>query len=119
MHEMSYAVRIADIVVNTAEKENIRHVKKVKVKCGEMLAIVPPLLENAFAACAEGTVAEDAELEIETVPVLIRCTACGRIIDPHGAEGYVPACPGCGSPMLKIVNGREFTVAGIEGETEA
>lgn len=117
MHEMSYAVKIADIVLRTAEQEKLRSVKKVRVKCGETLAIVPGLLENAFSGCVKGTKAEGAGLEIKVLPVTVRCTACGKLIDPHGPEGYVSSCPVCGSMMLKMESGREFVVSGIEGET--
>ncbi|MEE8826672.1 MAG: hydrogenase maturation nickel metallochaperone HypA [Eubacteriales bacterium] len=111
MHEMSYAVRIADIALRAANENRIL---AVHVSCGEMLAIVPSLLETAFRECVKGTIAEHAELIVNTKPVRIRCASCGREIDPHGPDGYVARCPDCGSAALRIEQGREFIVDKIE-----
>ena len=112
MHEMSYAVRIADIALRAAnanppgsasadnrpagglnpkDGSSENRILAVHVSCGEMLAIVPSLLETAFRECVKGTIAENAVLIVKTIPVRIRCASCGREIDPHGPEGYVPA----------------------------
>ncbi len=135
MHEMSYAVRIADIALRAANENpapaegfaagtsapaeasaaSLR-ILAVRVSCGEMLAIVPALLETAFRECVKGTIAEHAKLVVKTMPVLIRCASCGREIDPHGPDGYVARCPDCGSAALRIEHGREFVVNDIETE---
>ena len=135
MHEMSYAVRIADIALRAAnanppgsasadnrpagglnpkDGSSENRILAVHVSCGEMLAIVPSLLETAFRECVKGTIAENAVLIVKTIPVRIRFASCGREIDPHGPEGYVARCPDCGSAALRIEHGREFLVDKIE-----
>lgn len=75
MHEMSYAVRIADIALRAAnanppgsasadnrpagglnpkDGSSENRILAVHVSCGEMLAIVPSLLETAFPRVREG-----------------------------------------------------------------
>jgi hydrogenase nickel incorporation protein HypA/HybF len=54
-------------------------------------------LQSVFTAAAQGTVAEQAILEILPVPVTARCLLCGASCE---MTELLQCCPGCGSASL-------------------
>ena len=60
---------------------------------------------------AKGTIAEGAKIEAVTLPLRVRCRACG-------AESEIDrrhiACPACGGVNLERLSGREFLVDSLE-----
>ncbi len=54
-------------------------------------------LQSVFAAAAQGTIAEQATLEILPVPVTARCLVCGASCE---ITESLQRCPGCGSASL-------------------
>ncbi|HBZ57356.1 MAG TPA: hypothetical protein DEO88_18290, partial [Syntrophobacteraceae bacterium] len=55
-----------------------------------------------------------ARLQIDTVPVVIRCNGCHEVFT---MEDHKFVCPHCQEPAIDLVSGRELLVASIEGET--
>src|SRR4051794_5437317 len=112
MHELS----IASAIVATAE----RHaggcaVTEVRVRVGRLRQVVPDSLEFCFGMVARGSVCDGARLELEVVPAVLRCAACG--------EGGGPAappfrCPACGGGEVAAVRGEELEVVSIAVEQE-
>ena len=60
---------------------------------------------------AEGTIAEGARIEAETLPLKVRCRDCERESEITRAS---IACPFCGSLRLQILSGNEFLIDRIE-----
>jgi hydrogenase nickel incorporation protein HypA/HybF len=105
MHEIRIAEDLSGIVLATAGEENLQNVTRVNIVFGEMIQIVPMIFEFA--------VAENAELNLEIVPVKMKCSECGsgfRVSD------NLFACNICGSTDLEIINGKELFIKSIEGE---
>ena len=116
MHEISVAQSIIDIAEANAREQNARCIEKIKIRLGEFTTTVPEALEFAFEVARSGTLAEDATLEIESVPLVTRCASCGNATDP--VRQICPLCPRCGLP-LEIVSGEELQVEYIEVESES
>lgn len=116
MHEISVAQSIIDIAETNARKQNCTHIQTIKIRLGEFTTIVPDALEFAFEVARRGTLAEDATLEIESVPMVTRCALCGRVSDP--VRQICLLCPYCGLP-LEIVSGEELQVEYIEVTSES
>lgn len=115
MHEISIAQSIIEIVEAKARAANSTNVQTIKILLGEFTTIVPEALEFAFEIARSKTLAENARLEIETVPMVVRCVTCGPVADP--VRGVCLICPRCGLP-LEIVSGEELQVEYIEIESE-
>jgi hydrogenase nickel incorporation protein HypA/HybF len=114
MHEMSVAQNIIEIVSQHLPKENTHSVKAVNLKIGEMAGIVPDSLEFSFRVIASETPGiGDAVLNMEFVPLIIRCQACGNESHP---EEPIFICPACNSVRVDIVSGTELQVTEIEIE---
>jgi hydrogenase nickel incorporation protein HypA/HybF len=116
MHELSIAQSIVEIAEAKAREANSRCIQVIKIRLGEFTTVVPEALEFAFEAARLETLAENARLEIERVPMVVRCVACGSVTDPVREVCLI--CPQCGLP-LEVVSGEELQVEYIEVESVA
>ena len=114
MHELSIAQSLLEIVVEEASRNGLVQIHAIKLQVGEFAAVVPDALTFCFGMVSRDTVASGAALQIETVPIVARCGACGVLFE---VENQIFLCPECGEPVFEIVSGRELSVVGIEGET--
>jgi len=113
MHEIKIAEDLSAIVLETAKEEKLSKVTRVNIIFGQLVQIVPEIFEFAFKESVRDTVANDAELFIEIVPVKMRCIKCGN--DFQVKENRFE-CNVCRSTDLNIISGKELFVKSIEGE---
>ena len=113
MHEIKIAEDLSLIVLGTARKENLLKVTKVNISFGQLIQIVPEIFEFAFRETVRDSVAQDAEVDIEIVPVKMKCKNCG--ID-FQVKANLFECIGCSSTDLEIIQGKELFIKSIEGE---
>ena len=111
MHELSVCLALMEQVQKIANEHNARRVDKIVLRIGPLSGIEVPLLKHAYPLAAANTIAEDAELIIESMPVRVKCTQCG-------AETQVPAnrllCGQCGDFRTRVVSGDEMLLANME-----
>ena len=93
------------------EIKNASRIRVIRLCIGELRGIVPDCIQIYLDMLAEGTIAEGARIESETLPVKVHCLDCGRDgeITPHHLE-----CPHCGSLRLKLLSGKEFYIKSLE-----
>ncbi len=113
MHELSIAQSIIEIVDKEAQRNGASKIKKVKIKIGEFSGIVKEALEFSFDVVKNGTIAEEAEVEIEIERFKALCGNCGFVLE--NMDDFSLFCQNCGEPM-NIVSGREMRVEYIEIE---
>ncbi|MGC1390765.1 MAG: hydrogenase maturation nickel metallochaperone HypA [Bacteroidales bacterium] len=113
MHELRIAEDLSAIVLDTALDKNLSKVIKVNIIFGQLIQIVPDIFEFAFRETVRNSVAEGAELEIEIVPVMMKCLNCGN--DFQVKENLF-SCNICHSTDLEIIQGKELFIKSIEGE---
>lgn len=111
MHEMSIAEGILDIALDSARENDAAKITKVGLRIGEMAGIELKSLEMSWRMLIAGTMAEGAELAVEKVPLIGRCSKCGR---EYHIENYDFWCPECQDGVLVIQSGREMQVAYID-----
>jgi len=110
MHELSIAQSIIEIVFDHVPPPQRELVRTVRVRVGAASGVVPESLEFCFSAVVvEGPLAS-ATIEIESVPFVLRCGACGT---ETSAESGIPICADCGAPA-EILSGTELQVKEIE-----
>ena len=112
MHEMGIAMQIIQIAVESlpAEKGNIK-IERVNLKIGKLSAVVPESLRFCFKIAAQDTPLCDATLQIEEIPLVVRCRKCSAqqtISEP------VFTCRQCSSGSVDIISGRELDIDSIE-----
>jgi hydrogenase nickel incorporation protein HypA/HybF len=57
-----------------------------------------------------GTIAENAVLEIEKIPIKVKCSGCGGVSSVNIRKFR---CPVCSGQNLKILQGKEFYIESI------
>ncbi len=121
MHEMSIAQSLMDIIREEMDKNDLSTLLKVKIKTGRLNAIVPDALIFCFDMLIKDTPWEGAIMEIETIPVKMKCCRCGGefmvpIEEKIGALLDFP-CPHCGMEFgHTLIEGKELLIEYIEGE---
>ena len=114
MHEMSIAQSLLEIVLEESRQHQLKQVKTIRLQVGAMAAVVPESLTFCFELLSQDTIASGALLEIETIPVVARCSECDIVFE---VENQIFLCPRCDGPTLDLVSGRELSLVSIEGET--
>ncbi len=114
MHELSIATAIVEHAAELARRHGATSVSAVRVRVGEMAAVVPEALRFSFEVAREGTQLASAELIVEDVPARAHCAAC----DAGFAVGTPPFlwCPQCDRPSTRLLSGRELDISAIELE---
>lgn len=113
MHELSLAQGILRVALRAAENGHAERIVSVYVKTGAYSGVVPSYLDECFALMSKGTPAEGAKLQVEEIPVVVRCQSCGG---ESQIDRTAACCPCCGSSEIRMVHGRECYVDRIEAE---
>ena len=113
MHEASIALSILDIVQSKCREEGGHSVDSIRVRIGKAAGVLPDSLIFAFDAAKDNTVAKNAQLIVEAVPVGGVCNECKKEFTVADVQ-YVFACPLCGSKSFEITSGREMDIVDME-----
>lgn len=116
MHEMSIAVSLLDQLQRIATDNQVARIVKLEVRCGALQQVVPDALTAAFAAAAEGTAADGAELRIVEVPLAGRCRACGAEYAPQIDDFR---CPTCHAADVELTAGEDIVLQSVICEVPA
>ena len=115
MHEMALVRNVVDIVVEQAEKSGAEEVKTVYLTIGQGRDVVIDYLDGLFKFLARGTVAENAELVVQTTPMTVKCNQCGFIFPINVFKQETWVCPSCKAEKdYKLNSGMEFMINRIE-----
>ncbi len=76
MHELSVCQALIDQVARVAREQRAARVSAIHVSVGPLSGIEPQLLEQAYPLAAAGSLAEEAELCIESAPIRVYCDQC-------------------------------------------
>lgn len=114
MHELSYTRSILDAVVSSAEKAQAKKVKSVHLVIGEVRDIVDELFCGCFAYLAKNTIAADAQVFIERIPLTLFCHTCNETFHADAFSSRAITCPNCGKDDYEIRGGMEFRIESIE-----
>lgn len=116
MHELSVCQALIEQVARVARDNDARRVVSIVIMVGPLSGVEPRLLEHAYPLAAAGTVAEDASLLIETVPVRVRCRSCAAETE---AQANRLLCGACGDWQVDVTSGEEMLLTRVEIETDA
>lgn len=111
MHEMSIAEGIVQVLEEQAAVKNYKKVKKVWLEIGQMAGIELESLRFCFGAVTNGTLAENAALEIIETKGEAWCMKCAKTVS---VRQRFDACPDCGSYQLQVTGGEEMKIKELE-----
>ncbi len=112
MHELSIAISMIDQILEESESRGGLTVEVVHLKLGTFSGVYKDALLFAYEMSCEGTPLAGSRLVIETIPLVIHCSVCGRDQVPPSAHEL--CCPECRTPSGVIVSGREIEVTALE-----
>ncbi|MBN1465746.1 hydrogenase maturation nickel metallochaperone HypA [candidate division KSB1 bacterium] len=107
MHEIAIAHDIISIIEETLISFPDRSLKTACVSIGEMVAVVPALLQHAYDSLISGTHLDGSKLEITIIPISAVCNSCQKTF---GLSEYEFCCPACQSVHIKVKTGNELYV---------
>lgn len=111
MHEISLMENTLATALTQARNQGATHIHSLKMNVGQLSGVVPDALEFAFDIVTKGTIAQEAKLEIELIPVTCYCPQCNLSFTPPD-ELY--QCPQCFQISTLILQGRELELASLE-----
>lgn len=112
MHEASIAASLLEIVSSQCKRSGYRKIESIHLKIGRASGIMTDALVFAFEALKEDSLAKEAVLEIEEVPVSGHCFDCNNTFTTE--EEYILGCPRCGGGSFRMTGGRELDVIDME-----
>ncbi len=112
MHEASIIMSILDTVTHQCQKEGYHSISSISLQIGKASGILPDALLFAFDIAKAETIARDAELIIDKVPIGGICSKCNKEFDTD--EAFIFECPYCGSDSVKITRGYEMNIIEME-----
>ena len=113
MHELSICQSLIHQVENIALERNALCVTSIIIGIGPLSGVEAQLLKNAYTVASAGTVAEHAELIIETLPIRVKCSLCGSESD---ALPNKLICKQCGDWRTRLLSGDEMMLLRVEFE---
>jgi hydrogenase nickel incorporation protein HypA/HybF len=112
MHEMGIAQELVRIALDALPKDlDDVKVASLNLKIGKLSSVVPHSLTFCFEIITKHTPLENARLEIESVPVRIRCNTCGKEWE---ADTPVFCCTDCENGEIQMLSGREIEIVSLE-----
>jgi len=113
MHEFSIMQNMLTQLDDIAQKNHLVSIQQVTIRIGELRQCSPELLTFAFETLTETTLAKNAKLVIEFIPITIQCASCHQ---EFSVNNRCFICPHCQGTQLQIIHGKELILASIEGE---
>ena len=108
MHELSLCQAVSSLVQRHSQG---RAVSVVHLQVGAFRQVVPATMVYSWEFVIDGTDLEGSRLEVEQIPAVITCAACGT-----QATLSLPilVCGNCASADVALMSGEEFMVTSLE-----
>ncbi len=111
MHEFSICRQMMTQVNEIALQNQALAIESITLKIGPLSGVEAPLLKQAFPFATAQTIAENAELIIEELPVVVQCNQCGS---KTSTTPNKLACSQCGDYHTQLLSGDEMLLASVE-----
>lgn len=111
MHEVSIMESTLELAVRSAQQQGATRIHQLTLRVGQLSGVIPDALEFAFEVVRQGTLADQAEMIIESVPALCHCDRCDRDFEP---DDYIYDCPQCHQLSSEVRQGKELELVSLE-----
>jgi hydrogenase nickel incorporation protein HypA/HybF len=110
MHEMSIALNIAEIIKETVSESDQNKISSVKIDMGILSNISSESLLFCFNSLKENELFSSASLEINKLPISIRCKHCEAL---SVENDFIFSCRICSSNDIEVTGGDELSLNSI------
>ncbi|MBU0637293.1 MAG: hydrogenase maturation nickel metallochaperone HypA [Planctomycetes bacterium] len=115
MHEFSIAQSIIELAEDEARRAGAMRVTRLQCRIGVLRQIDNRLMRDAFELAAEGTLCDNADLDIEKTRVSLACPRCQQRFE---AREWDWRCPECEADGEDPQGGDELELLSLEAEIE-
>jgi hydrogenase nickel incorporation protein HypA/HybF len=115
MHELSVCQSLLNQVNNIAAEHHATAIEKIFLQVGPLSGVEPELLQSAFPIARAGSIAAEAELVIQQMPIQVRCKTCHA---ETTAKANRLLCGECGDWQTELLSGDELLLERVEMQTE-
>ena len=116
MHELAICQSLMNQVESIALERSAQSVTLIVIGIGPLSGVEAQLLKNAYPLASIGTIAENAELIIEKLPVHVKCSHCGKESEAFPNRLL---CKHCGDWQTTLLSGDELILLSVELEKSA
>ena len=114
MHELAVCQSLLEQAEVLARENGAHAICSLLLAVGPLSGVESGLLLRAFSVARCGTLAENAELVVDEIPVKVRCRTCDATTEV-AANRLV--CGACGDWQTDLVSGAEMFLMSMELET--
>lgn len=112
MHEASIALSVLKTVTEECRQRGFTTIESVRLKIGKGSGVLPEALTFAFDIAKANSIAKEARLDIDLIPVGGNCHNCGATFETE--ERFLLACPQCSDHNFTINQGYEMNIIDME-----
>lgn len=110
MHELSVATKVLNTALASVKDDGKTSIEEIELNIGAMNDYEPEWLQKYLDKLSVGTIAENAKIKINHMPIEFKCRACGCEFE-FEKYGASVGCPGCGGINYEVVSGRQIEIA--------
>lgn len=116
MHELQVTEQILEVALKHIEGQHVSRIVIIHLRIGDLSELEEEWIQHYFDYLSKGTVAENAKLKIEKVPIVLECEDCGANFEVSKQELGEAMCPDCedDESSWNLISGREYTVTNLE-----
>jgi len=111
VHELAVCNSLLMQAERIAQDHDARAVECIRLAVGPLSGVESSLLEQAFSIARAGTLAANATLIIESLPIRVRCRTCGA---ESTATLNRLCCAQCADWQTDLVSGDEMLLTSLE-----
>lgn len=115
MHELALIQEVVNNVVLQAKQNGVAEVTLIKLTVGRLSGVLSQALEFGFNAIKNDTELEGAQLIIDEIDPVLRCSSCGHTFT---ATELTFICKNCGGNNVSIIEGQELLLEYFEGNVK-
>lgn len=116
MHELAICESLMSQVEEIARSRNKNKVCSIVIGLGPLSGVEACLLQNAYTIACADSIASDAELVIEQLPLIVRCSQCG--VESQVIPNRL-VCKHCGDWRTTLISGDEMMLMSVVLEDES
>jgi hydrogenase nickel incorporation protein HypA/HybF len=111
MHELALCQALLEQVEQLAAQHQAKAVAKIVLGIGALSGVDTHALQNAYPIASAGSLAQEAQLHIQRLPVRVRCQQCQQEAE---AQPNKLICPYCGDWHTTLISGNEMVLLQVE-----
>jgi hydrogenase nickel incorporation protein HypA/HybF len=114
VHELAVTRSILETVLAHARASGAGRVLRIYLVVGVLNELQEEWIQRYFDYLSRESPAEGAELVVEPVPAMFRCTSCALEFEVEIRSVDRVRCPDCSEENVVLERGREFLIRAME-----